>query len=65
MRKTLYMKDDDYRLSFLHGNFVTLTNLEEADWQRLEEQRLRYSSNFAALARSAFAPTRKSSSVPA
>lgn len=40
MRKTLYMKDDDYRLSFLHGNFVTLTNLEEADWARLEEQRL-------------------------
>ena len=40
MRKTLYMKDDDYRLSFLHGNFVTLTNLEDADWERLEEQRL-------------------------
>ncbi len=40
MRKTLYMKDDDYRLSFLHGNFVTLTNLEESDWDRLEEQRL-------------------------
>ena len=40
MRKTLYTKDDDYRLSFLHGNFVTLTNLEESDWQRLEEQRL-------------------------
>ncbi len=40
MRKTLYMKDDDYRLSFLHGNFVTLTNLTDADWQRLEDQRL-------------------------
>ncbi|MGI8926750.1 MAG: DUF512 domain-containing protein, partial [Tepidiformaceae bacterium] len=40
MRKTLYMKDDDYRLSFLHGNFVTLTNLIEADWARLDEQRL-------------------------
>ena len=40
MRKTLYMKDDDYRLSFLHGNFVTLTNLEASDWERLEEQRL-------------------------
>ncbi len=40
MRKSLYMKDDDYRLSFLHGNFVTLTNLTEGDWQRLEEQRL-------------------------
>src|SRR5207244_1520487 len=40
MRRTLYLKDDDYRLSFLHGNFVTLTNLTDADWQRLEEQRL-------------------------
>ncbi|HZQ36123.1 MAG TPA: DUF512 domain-containing protein [Dehalococcoidia bacterium] len=40
MRRTLYVKDDDYRLSFLHGNFVTLTNLSEADWQRLKEQRL-------------------------
>ncbi len=40
MRKTLYMKDDDYRLSFLHGNFVTLTNLTDDDWRRLEEQRL-------------------------
>jgi putative radical SAM enzyme (TIGR03279 family) len=40
MRKTLYMKDDDYRLSFLHGNFVTMTNLTEADWERLAEQRL-------------------------
>lgn len=40
MRKSLYMKDDDYRLSFLHGNFVTLTNLTDADWLRLEEQRL-------------------------
>ena len=40
MRKTLYVKDDDYRLSFFHGNFVTLTNLSEDDWARLEEQRL-------------------------
>ena len=40
MRKTLYTKDDDYRLSFLHGNFVTLTNLTDDDWSRLEEQRL-------------------------
>ncbi len=40
MRKTLYVKDDDYRLSFAHGNFVTLTNLSEADWERLAEQRL-------------------------
>jgi putative radical SAM enzyme (TIGR03279 family) len=40
MRKTLYVKDDDYRLSFFHGNFVTLTNLTEDDWARLAEQRL-------------------------
>ena len=40
MRKPLYIKDDDYRLSFLHGNFVTLTNLSEDDWARLDEQRL-------------------------
>ncbi len=40
LRKPLYLKDDDYRLSFLHGNFVTLTNLTDDDWARLEEQRL-------------------------
>jgi putative radical SAM enzyme (TIGR03279 family) len=40
MRKTLYIKDDDYRLSFFHGNFVTLTNLTDDDWERLAEQRL-------------------------
>ena len=40
MRKSLYLKDDDYRLGFLYGNFVTLTNLTEADWQRIEEQHL-------------------------
>ena len=40
MRDSLYIKDDDYRYSFLFGNFITLTNLREADWQRLEEQRL-------------------------
>ena len=40
MRKTLYVKDDDYRLSFYHGNFVTLTNLTDDDWARLDEQRL-------------------------
>lgn len=39
-RKTLYLKDDDYRLSFLYGNFVTLTNLKEDDWRRIDEQRL-------------------------
>ncbi len=40
LRPSLYVRDDDYRLSFLSGNFVTLTNLEPADWQRLAEQRL-------------------------
>ena len=40
LRRTMYVKDDDYRLSFLHGNFVTLTNLSEEDWQRMAEQRL-------------------------
>ena len=40
MRESLYVKDDDYRYSFLFGNFITLTNLKEQDWRRLEEQRL-------------------------
>ena len=40
MRRSLYIKDDDYRYSFLFGNFITLTNLTEADWDRLAEQRL-------------------------
>ena len=39
-RDSLYLKDDDYRLSFLYGSYLTLTNLGEADWQRIEEQRL-------------------------
>ncbi len=40
VRKTLLIKDDDYRYSFLNGDFITLTNLREADWQRIEEQGL-------------------------
>lgn len=40
MRRSLYLKDDDYRYSFLYGNFVTLTNLGEDDWQRVFEQHL-------------------------
>ncbi|HMO56894.1 MAG TPA: DUF512 domain-containing protein [Roseiflexaceae bacterium] len=40
LRKSLYLKDDDFRLGFLYGNFVTFTNLSEADWQRIEEQHL-------------------------
>ncbi|MBL6803498.1 MAG: TIGR03279 family radical SAM protein [Cyanobacteria bacterium] len=39
-RDSLYLKDDDYRLSFLYGSYLTLTNLTEADWQRIDEQRL-------------------------
>jgi putative radical SAM enzyme (TIGR03279 family) len=38
MRRALYVKDDDYRYSFLHGHFVTLTNLSEHDWQRIADQ---------------------------
>jgi putative radical SAM enzyme (TIGR03279 family) len=40
LRPSLYVKDDDYRLSFLTGSYVTLTNLTEADWARIDEQRL-------------------------
>ena len=39
-RNSLYLKDDDYRLSFLYGSYLTLTNLAESDWQRIELQRL-------------------------
>ena len=39
-RPSVYIKDDDYRYSFLYGGFVTLTNLKEEDWQRIGEQRL-------------------------
>ena len=40
MRRSLYVRDDDYRYSFLQGSFVTLTNLSEEDWRRIEEQHL-------------------------
>ncbi len=40
MRQSLYVKDDDYRLSFLHGNYITLTDLDDADFERIVEQRL-------------------------
>lgn len=40
MRESLYIKDDDYRMSFLHGNFITTTNLREEDVQRIIDQRL-------------------------
>jgi putative radical SAM enzyme (TIGR03279 family) len=35
LRRALYVRDDDYRLSFLHGNFITLTNLTPADRRRI------------------------------
>lgn len=40
MRKTLYIKDDDYRYSFLYGNFITLTNLKEKDWRKIIDMHL-------------------------
>ncbi len=40
MRETLYVKDDDYRYSFLFGNYITLTNLSDDDWNKLESMRL-------------------------
>ncbi|HEU4439938.1 MAG TPA: DUF512 domain-containing protein [Methylomirabilota bacterium] len=40
MRKSLYVKDDDFRLSFLHGNYITLTDLDEGELARIEAQRL-------------------------
>lgn len=40
MRRALSFKDDDYRYSFLNGNFATLTNLAQADMDRIVEQRL-------------------------
>ena len=40
MRKTLNIKDDDYRLSFLFGNFITLTNLTPKDFKRIKKYHL-------------------------
>jgi len=40
LRPGLYIKDDDYRLSFMYGHYVTLTNLRDEDWERIVEQRL-------------------------
>ncbi|MGF1459361.1 MAG: TIGR03279 family radical SAM protein [Leptolyngbyaceae cyanobacterium] len=39
-RETLYLKDDDYRLSFLYGSYLTLTNLTPPEWQRIAQMRL-------------------------
>jgi len=40
LRPSLYLRDDDYRLSFLAGNFITLTNLTEEDVERIRGMRL-------------------------
>lgn len=40
MRDSLYVKDDDYRLSFLYGNFITLSNLGPHDYQRIRRLHL-------------------------
>ena len=40
MRRSLYVKDDDFRLSFLHGNYITLSDLDEPSFERILEQRL-------------------------
>ncbi|HEY9866524.1 MAG TPA: TIGR03279 family radical SAM protein [Candidatus Obscuribacterales bacterium] len=39
-RETLYLKDDDYRLSFLYGSYLTLTNLSPKEWDRISQMRL-------------------------
>ena len=41
MRKSIYLKDDDYRMSFLYGNYITLTNISMEDKKRIIAQRLR------------------------
>jgi len=40
LRKSLYVKDEDYRMSFLYGNYITLTNLTSQDKRRIAQQRL-------------------------
>ena len=40
LRESLYVKDDDYRLSFLYGNFITLTNMAHADLERIARMKL-------------------------
>jgi len=40
LRRSLYVKDEDFRLSFLHGNYITLTNLSEDDFERIIRQRM-------------------------
>lgn len=40
LRRALYIKDEDYRYSFLHGNYMTLSNLSEEDWEKIIRMRL-------------------------
>jgi len=40
LRKSLYLRDDDYRMSFLYGNYITLTNLSDEEKKRIVAQRL-------------------------
>lgn len=40
LRKSLYIKDEDYRMSFIYGNYITLTNLDAQDKKRIVNQRL-------------------------
>ena len=40
MRDSLNIKDDDYRMSFLYGNFITLTNMVDRDFQRIKQYHL-------------------------
>lgn len=40
LRKSLYVKDEDYRASFLYGNYITLTNLTQKDYERIKKMRL-------------------------
>ncbi|MBI2251678.1 MAG: DUF512 domain-containing protein, partial [Armatimonadetes bacterium] len=40
LRSSLYLKDDDWRLSFLYGNFITLTNFTKFDWSRIKKLKI-------------------------
>lgn len=40
LRDSLYVRDDDYRMSFLYGNYITLTNMTDADYKRIQQYHL-------------------------
>jgi len=40
LRSSLYVKDEDFRFSFLEGSYITMTNLTERDWERIIHQRM-------------------------